>query len=258
MKNKFKTLLRVSALPIAVLAIAVALFSFKQNKPSMVMKAPVEYSMNFTVQKTTTTSYENAWGTAYQNVQPISLSESKAFNVQVSKSGELNMTITDLAPKGECVTTTIQNSTMTLYNAYGGVIQQTQLDANALDLASLSDMVTIGDKAALLASIDDLEKGLINDGSNTQVVQMGGNMVKVQNAEGETVVDTEKGLVLSSKVFSNGTVIAETTYNSYRDGNGAYILTSTQENSYDAIPNSSARVVVSTTANYNNFIAKPN
>ena len=251
----FKKFSRMALLPIAFLAIAATLFAFKKEKSPFAIKTPVAYALNFTVQKTTTTAYENAGGSAYENVQPITENENKSFSIQLSESGELNMTIRDLSPTSECVVTTLQNNTLTLYNAYGGVLQQMQLDEKGLDLASLASMVTMADKEALLAEISNIQNGLAGpENAGSQVKQLGGNMVKVENGDGETIVDTDNGLVTESKVMSNGVLVSETTYNSSRDGNGAYILNSTQEKSYDAIPNSSARVVTSVTSNYNNFL----
>jgi hypothetical protein len=254
MLNKFKKCFRISFLPLAILAIAVTLFAFKQGKEYFGMKTPVAYSLNFTVQKTSTTTYDNASGTAYENVQPITENENKSFSIQVSEGGELNMTIRDLAPTGECVVTTIHNSTMTLYNAYGGVLQQIELDANALDLASLTSMVTMADKEAVVAEIRDIQNGLaIPENDGTVIKPLGGDMVKIETSDSETVIDTNNGLVTESKIMSNGVVVAETTYNSSRDASGAYILNSTQENSYDAVPNSSARVHTTVSSNYSNF-----
>lgn len=256
MKNKFKKFLRISLLPLAIVGIAIALFSFKKEKNTFSMKTPIAYSLNFSVQKTITTSYENSWGTAYEGVQPVSESENKSYEIQVSQSGELSMTIRDLSPTNECVVTKLQNNTMTLYNAYGGVLQQIQLDPNTLDLGSLTSMVTMADKNAFLSEISNIQNGLgaaSSSGSYSQVISMGMNTVKVQSAESEMMIDTQNGLVLESKTLENGTLIAETSYNSSRDASGAYILNSTQENSYDAIPNSSGRVVTSVSSNYTNF-----
>jgi hypothetical protein len=254
MLNKLKNW-KWAALPMLLMGIAVALFAFKPNANTFTIEKGNGVSLKCDVETITSTAYENAGGTTYANMGETVFSEHKMIDLQVSGSN-VQMTIQNLTPNlnlGSDVPTIAQtrisNNMMTFYDANGSQIGQQTIDDNALSIGSLSDIISLGDKNALLEAVN-----AASSAGFTQTQGANKGIVVLSNGQSETTIDMDNGLLLGTKTLdSNGQVATESTMNATRDEQGGFILLNTFEKSYEQLPNSGAKAVTTVSSKYNSF-----
>lgn len=258
-----------AALPMLLVGVAVALFAFKKDNAFSRMSGSPALEMSYAVEQVTIKKYNNAEGTCYQGIEEASNGESYDLNFSMSDAGEFEMTIKigdspqDLSSVGfeepnalKVRKVLVNNSTMTTYDGNGQVLDSQPNKGDALSMQSIKNIALMSSQEFFDAVRNASMTGGTLQGPNgetAQIQQLKDGLVRLVSDKEICLIDMNKGVIQAITALENGNVTMERLIDSERDSQGAFVLRTIQDISYDQVPNSNAVIATTTVQNFKNF-----